>query len=258
MRGLSGREPLIPEPRIPRSPIEVLCVDADASYLTALETALNDDGFAPVTETTAEAALGRVGDVDCVVSGYELPDETGLDLRDGVRERDSNVPFLLHPSESDAAVAEAALDGDGTGYLPRDEDSATMDRLKRRVREMVECRQTTRSLRRLLVGVEAARDGIAVAGPDDEFAFVNRVYATRLGYDPDELVGRPWRTAYAAEAVDHIESAALPSIESGWRWTGRCLERRKDGATTPTRTCIVGLDDGSLVFTAYAADDGGG
>ena len=258
MRGTSGSEPLLPEPRLLRSPIDVLCVDADESYLSALETALgDDDGFVPVTERSAAAALRHVGDVDCVVSGSELSDGSGLDLRDGVRHRDADLPFLLHASESDSAVAEAALDGDATDYLPRDGASASVDLLKRRVREMVERRRATRSLRRLLVGVEAARDGIAVAGPDGDFRFVNRVYARRLGYDPDDLVGRPWRDAYAAEAVDHIESAALPSIESGWRWTGRCLERRKDGATTPTRTCIVGLDDGSLVFTAYAADDGG-
>ena len=254
----SGTEPLVPEPRFLRSPIAVLCVDADASYLSDLEAALaDDDGFDPVAETTAEAALRHAGDVDCVVSGYELSDGTGLDLRDDVREHGSDVPFLLHASESDPAVAEAALDDDGTDYLPRDGASASVVVLKRRVREMVERRRATRSLRRFLVGVQAARDGIAVAGPDGDFRYVNRVYATRLGYDPDELVGRPWRDAYAAEAVDHIESAALPSVESGWRWTGRCLEQRNDGATTPTRTCIVGLDDGSLVFTAYAADDGG-
>lgn len=255
MRRATGPERLIPDPDAPASPVTVLCVDGDESGLADIEAALGDGGFAPVTGTST-AALRHVGEVDCVVSGDELGDVTATEFLDDLRERDPEVPFLLHANDPAPALTEAVLDDERTDFLSRDAPAADA-LLRRRIRGLVEPRRATRALQRLLVGVQAARDGIAVAGPDGDFRFVNRVYATRLGYDPDELVGRPWRDAYADEAVEHIESAALPSIESGWRWTGRCAERRKGGETTPARTCIVGLDDGSLVFTAYGADDGG-
>ncbi|MFT4882718.1 MAG: PAS domain S-box-containing protein [Natronomonas sp.] len=61
---------------------------------------------------TAHGAVQRLesGDVDCIVSGYDLgaegeSGETGLDVLRAVRERSESIPFLLYTERTDGDVA---------------------------------------------------------------------------------------------------------------------------------------------------------
>jgi CheY-like chemotaxis protein len=51
-----------------------------------------------LTERTAEAGVDRLDgdDVDCVVSEADLPDSSGLEFLQTVRERHPTVPFVLY------------------------------------------------------------------------------------------------------------------------------------------------------------------
>ncbi|WP_336133436.1 PAS domain S-box protein [Natronomonas amylolytica] len=92
---------------------------------------------------TSHSAVQRLGegDVDCVVSGYELDaptgrgvdGETGLDVLRAVRERDGSVPFLLYTDATDGDVAIDATRLGVTEYTSmarlRRDDAALADRV---------------------------------------------------------------------------------------------------------------------------------
>ena len=79
----------------------------------------------------------------------------------------------------------------------------------------------------------------------------------QFGYDRDELVGRPWQTLFTDDSADRLETAAIPTVAEGWRWTGTCTGRRKSGTTMPIRVRLGGPENGGLVFVVEtaAADD---
>ncbi|QLD87242.1 PAS domain S-box protein [Natronomonas halophila] len=69
------------------------------------------------------------GDVDCIVSGYDLDSagrrgETGLDVLQAVRERNESVPFLLYTDRTDGDVAIEATRHGVTEYV-------SLERLRR-------------------------------------------------------------------------------------------------------------------------------
>lgn len=254
------------EPGAGHPTITVLLVvdERDASNPVWTELDANEQ-FDRRTVTSATAALGHLGTVDCVVCEGRMATTNGFDLLDTVRAHEPDLPIVLvvdwpHDEFDEAhdGFGEARDDLEQwvratawTDVVWVDETGAVTTRLARRIHQLVGHQRARALARRALAAVESSRDGIAIVSPDGAFEFVSRSFATRFDYDGDELIGAPWRDVYTEDEVERLTSTALPSVEDGWRWAGTCTGRRRLGETFTVQTCIVGLDDGSLVFAVY-------
>ncbi|WP_136718147.1 GAF domain-containing protein [Halorientalis salina] len=108
----------------------VLCVDA-ADDIESVSSAIDaEDGLTAIEATSVEDATDRLesGSVDCVVTEYDLPDGTGLDIVETLRETNPQTPCVLFtdvkPGEIDTASFEEMI----VEYLNRDLPDA-VDRL---------------------------------------------------------------------------------------------------------------------------------
>lgn len=119
-------------------------------------------------------------------------------------------------------------------------------------------RDLSRRTRRTVAGPDPVPEGIAVAGPEGDVEAVDRAFASRFGYDREQLVGAPWRDLLADGEVERLESTAIPAAEDGWRWVGSCVGRRSDGERIAVRVRIAGIDDGSLTFAVRDQNDPSG
>lgn len=103
--------------------VRVLVIDEERDVLELTETFLRreTDRIAVETETSATAALDRVGteDFDCIVSDYRMPEMDGLELLEAVREVDSEIPFFLFTAAADEATRDAALSAGVTGFVQK-------------------------------------------------------------------------------------------------------------------------------------------
>jgi PAS domain S-box-containing protein len=130
-------------------PVRVLYVDGDP---TARErTAEQLDRRAAVDAvTTAEsgdeglATLDREP-VDCVVSAHDPPEPDGLAFLEAVRERDSELPFVLFTNDGSEALASEAISAGVTDYIRR-ADVERYDRLAERLLEAVETYRSRRAM----------------------------------------------------------------------------------------------------------------
>lgn len=233
------------------NPPRVLHVDDDEECLDLVAAYLNRLGkFRIRSVSTAADALDVLDEetVDCVLSDYEMPSMDGLELLRAIRERRPSLPFILFTNETRDAVAEPLCDASGTAFLRKGAPDATIPLLAKRIRRLVASHRLSTLVRRSVSALETTNDAVAVVAPDGSFAFVNQAYQTRLGYDSESLVGRQWHDCYPDDEVSRIESRALPTVEDGWEWTGRCVARRRDGDRIEAQIRIAGLDDGSLVI----------
>ncbi|WP_415379598.1 response regulator [Halosimplex sp. TS25] len=236
--------------------IEVLCVDDDPDYLELIEASLSEhDDLSIRTETVSSAALDAVDQVDCVVSDYDMPGMDGLGLHTEVRKRSPTLPFVLFTGSTQEELAERFPDDIWTEFLRKDDPKTAMPILAGRIRRLVDHHRTLQAANRSLTAIEAARDGIAVVGPDGTITFANRVFASRLGLEPDDLAGRPWQTCFPDDEVERLESTAIETVRDNWQWTGGCRYASDDGAEFTAQTRVTGLDDGSLVFCLTESDD---
>jgi len=73
----------------------VTVVEDDASLLSALAFALEEEGFAVQPYASAAALLVEPGQTDCLVVDLKLPDADGLDLISELRGRGVGAPAIL-------------------------------------------------------------------------------------------------------------------------------------------------------------------
>ncbi|WP_049925776.1 response regulator [Halopiger goleimassiliensis] len=106
-------------------PSQTVLLVEDSDFLTAhvSETLRSEHGFD--IETAESAAETRSvledGGIDCVVTNYELPDETGIDLAASLAEIGgaSDVPVVLFTGNSIESLAEEALEAGVSAFVSK-------------------------------------------------------------------------------------------------------------------------------------------
>lgn len=107
--------------------LTVLCVDPDDEARRATARAL-DDGDR--VDTVGCSSLADAGDaldddsIDCVVTEYDLPDGTGLDVVARVRETAPDTPCILFTNASPDHIETGGREGAVVEYLPKDTPEA--------------------------------------------------------------------------------------------------------------------------------------
>ena len=131
----------------------VLVVDdtaAAAETASRLEDGL--DNTRAVTATTIPEAMAVVetDDIECIVSGYEIPDADGHLLQGGerllraVREYDDSLPFILFTEVGNDAIARKTIAEGVTDYIWHYDTEGAYEQLFDRVRTAIETRRTER------------------------------------------------------------------------------------------------------------------
>ncbi|WP_435100603.1 PAS domain S-box protein [Halorubrum sp. N11] len=128
--------------------IQVLHVDDEPSLtdLTATFLEREDDKFTVETANNASEGLEQIDShlPDCIVSDYNMPGMDGLELLQGVREDNPDLPFILFTGKGGEEVASEAISADVTDYLQKGSGSETYELLANRIRNAVNTRRETK------------------------------------------------------------------------------------------------------------------
>jgi len=121
--------------------IRVLHVDPEPESAALItEYFERNDDVAVETAIDAESGLDLLAStpVDCVVSEQVLPDRTGIELLERIREDHPQLPFVLSTDEGGERVASRAFSAGATDYLPKRAGSDRHERVAERVLAAVE------------------------------------------------------------------------------------------------------------------------
>ncbi|PSQ42882.1 hypothetical protein BRD07_02810 [Halobacteriales archaeon QS_9_68_42] len=178
------------------------------------------DELAVETTHSVQDGLDRLSrdTFDCVLSTYELPDENGVTFLQHVRDLDSELPFVLHPSSGTERIASEAVSADVTEYVANDFDEA-VDRRRRLVDRIVEAatptpNNTETKVREL---TEATDDVLWLLSADwEEVLFVNSAYADLWGHSESALRDDPTSFLEAVHPDDRSRvKMAMDSLMDG-------------------------------------------
>ena len=190
--------------------------DPEAARETAsrLEGGLAD--VHAVTATSIPEAMTTVENdgIECIVSGYEVPDADGHLMQGGerflhaVREIDDSLPFILFTEVGNDAIARKAIAEGVTDYIWRYDTEGAYEQLLERVRAAIDNRRTERlaeHLHRLNETMRIVHQGVIRAAEPGaiDSAVVDRIvrhdlYRQAAVGDVDDGTFRPRATARAA------------------------------------------------------------
>ncbi|MDZ7688337.1 MAG: PAS domain S-box protein [Halobacteriales archaeon] len=230
--------------------IRVLHVDDEPDVGELVTVYLEREGdIEVVTETDAEAGLERIdsGDIDCVVSDYDMPGMDGLEFLQAVRDDYPDLPFILFTGKGNEEIASEAISAGVTDYLQKGTGTDQYAVLANRVENATRRYHAEKEMRRGFRAIETAREGIAFLDEDGRFVYVNRAYADVYGYDRDEMVGEHWEMLYPEEDVETVYDEILPAVPDKGRWTGESTHLRKDGTRLVVDHALAYTDEETLV-----------
>lgn len=242
-------------------PITVLHVDDDPLVCDLVSDVLGreDAQLVVETETGAAEALDRFADdrIDCIVSDYDMPEMTGLDLLREVRTDHPEVPFILFTGKGSEEIASDAISAGVTDYLQKGGGLEQYSVLANRITNAVEQRRATRLVESAFQAIDHSREGIAFLDEHDEFIYLNDAFASLLGFDRDTLLGEAWETVYPQDQVDRLEEELLPAVTDGGNWSGETVYRRQDDDRLLVNQSISYTDEGMKICVVRTVTDAG-
>ena len=232
----------------------VLHVDDDEGFADLVSVYLEreDSGLEVVTKTDPIDGVERLskGDVDCVVSDYDMPEMNGLAFFEEVREDHPNLPFILFTGKGSEEIASEAISAGVTDYLQKESGTDQYALLANRITNVVQQTQAAEEMAQGFKALETAREGISLLDEEGKFLYVNQAYADVYGYSREELVGQHWELLYAEEHIDQLYEEVLPAVPRDGRWQGEHTHITKSGerilvdhalayASTGTMVCLI-------------------
>ncbi|OTF02072.1 response regulator [Halorubrum sp. SD612] len=239
----------------------VLCVDDEPGLARLVATHLERDAdldCETAVETRPDDALRRIEreSFDCVVSDYDMPRLTGVELLSAAREVDPDLPFLLFSATGPADIAAEMVRAGVSDYVSKRGGADGYTALLRRVKRAAAGEDGRFGGRETddLTEVDVALDGVCTVAPDGTFEFVGEEYGALYGYDPEELEGEPWQRLHPEPAVEHIQTNIIPVVTDGERWTGTSTGLRADGSRFAESKMVSATADDRLVISVSPLD----
>jgi PAS domain S-box-containing protein len=216
------------------SPIHLCYVTADEDAVeTAFDGSTTEMEFDVTTVAGGDAALDALegGQVDCIVSRYDLPSTTGIELLERVRERSCDLPFVLLARDGSERVASDAIAAGVTDYVPLDGEH-TLERLPTRLEKVLDQQRTciaTDQLNGIEEAVEYAADAIIVTDTDGIIEYVNPAFEAVTGYSREEAIGRNPRILKSGAQDQAYYEEMWNAILDGRVWEEEILNETKSG-----------------------------
>lgn len=195
---------------------------------------------------------------DVVVVDLSLPDSSGLETFERVRDAAPHLPVVIMSGLADEALAVHAVQEGAEDYLVKGQVEPFW--LGRSLRYAIERQRMHRQMRqsdeRLHQIVEQASDAFFVVDVNNHIMNFNRRACDSLGYTHDELLGMPFsRIVPGFEAAKSAETWA--TIMRGEATTFEGAQRRKDGSLLPVeiRLSLFELDGHYMLALARDVTD---
>jgi DNA-binding NtrC family response regulator len=127
----------------------ILCVDDESAALAVFKSVLEDADHRVVGVTNVDAALTVLerGKTDLVVSDYQMPDRTGLELLAEIERRDWGVPVVMVTGYGSIQHAVAAFKAGAVDYVTKPIQAAQLQLTVEQALEMERLRTENKQLR---------------------------------------------------------------------------------------------------------------
>jgi PAS domain S-box-containing protein len=240
----------------------VLYVDGDADFAdtAAMGFEDTDERIFVQTATTASAGLELLveGDIDCIVSAYELAGQNGIEFLEAVREEYPDLPFILWTDAGSERVASAAISAGVTDYLQLEGGTDQYTTLADRIHDAVSARQsageTEQNRHRLEQILETVPSCVVQLDSEGQFVFANERAVEVLGLERTDLTDRAYNDP--EWNIRDLDGNPIPNEQLPFqrvRTSGEPLSGFRHAIEWPDGTQKILLVNGVPLFDSHGA-----
>ena len=121
-----------------------------------------------------------------------------------------------------------------------------------RRREVVEVmvKERTAELMELQQAMQLAIEGISKIDPKGRYTFVNEAYAGKIGYKPEELIGKPWEMTIVEDQRDAMNDVYQTMLQDG-KVVAETIGQHKDGSTLHKQVTMISDYNDEVEFVGH-------
>jgi PAS domain S-box-containing protein len=183
------------------SSLRILLVEDNPSDALLLQDALDADPLSTFVLTTVPRLVDGIGRLqeeafDIILADLGLPDSSGMDTFERLHGQAPDLPMVVFSGNDDQEQAVLAVRAGAQDYLVKNLQG--FDLAARSIRYAIERVQSQNRLRasekRFRSLIEHSSDAVAMLGPDGTILYQSPAATRILGYEIEEMVGRPLRS----------------------------------------------------------------
>jgi PAS domain S-box-containing protein len=221
-----------------RKRLEDLLTDSEERYRRLFETA--DDGILLLEKS--EFTIRHANPAISMLSGYSNEDCIGKEMKDIGLTHDMGTPYEVLKGLD----KEGIINFDDIPIKTKDgkiiyTDIYLVDKtnlIQCNIRDITEHKQAEADRHQLLSAIEQAGESIVTTTLDGTIQYINPAFELMTGYSKQESVGRNPRFLKSGRQDQSLYKNLWDTILSGNPWSGRLINKRKDG-TFYTSKCSI-------------------
>ena len=211
------------------------------------------DNKVRVADSLSDALVKlRDQQTDVVVTEYELPDGTGIELVKQVRSTHETLPVVLYTAHGSEAIASEAIEAGASSYIPKGEENA-----RERLQSAIEDHAVTNiagmhgdlpepTAGAIIRAVDEAPVGISLSDPslpDNPMVYVNDAYEELTGYERGEVLGRNCRFLQGPDTEEDPVRKMREAIDARESVSVELINYREDGTPFWNQVTIAPIFD---------------
>ena len=232
--------------------------DAVGDTVSTLESA---DCQVTVADSLSEALVTlRDRRTDVVVTEYELPDGSGIELLRQVQSTYELLPVVLYTAHGSEAIASEAVEAGVSAYIPKGGAEA-----QERLREAIETHAVSHisgtnddlpapTADTIVRSVDEAPVGITISDPslpDNPMVYVNDAYEELTGYVAEDVLGRNCRFLQGPDTDEEPVREMREAIDAEEPVSVELINYREDGTPFWNQVTIAPIYDGDGDVSHY-------
>ena len=226
--------------------IRVLYIDDEEALLHMCKTYLERSNDLKVdTVRSVKDADDLMGEVryDAIVSDYQMPWRTGLELLKRLRMKKDRTPFILFTGKGNEDVAIESLNSGADYYLMKGGDpKAKFAELEHAIRDAVHSRRWEAALALKNMAFEESSTGTIVTDPQFNISECNEAFLRLWGITTKtDAIGVPLANYF--QCVDVLDVIATSMSILG-RWEGEFTAKKKNSNTFIAYCLVSALHGG--------------
>ncbi|MHA2366033.1 MAG: response regulator, partial [Candidatus Hodarchaeales archaeon] len=249
--------------------IKVLHIDDEENLLELSKIFLEKINISLIIETVSsprkalELLATQVYDI--IISDYQMPEISGLDILKYIRQKDENLPFIILTGKGREEIAIQALNLGADFYLQKGAKPTVLyTELNHFILRGIRRRQAEKALVKEKNKFQKYIDiaGVILVALDSKglVTLINKKGCELLGYKEEEIIGNNWFLNYFPERIRGKSNESYPKVINGEHKLAEYLENpivSKNGEERiiAWHNTYLTNDSGVIIGTLHSGED---
>ena len=173
--------------------IDLLAVDDQQDILELSQIFLeqHSENINVDTTTNPEEAITQIFEqpYDAVLSDYDMPQMTGVELLQQVRQKDQDLPFILYTGKGTEEIAQEAIEAGVTDYQQKEPGSDVYKVITNKIETAVQNYREKEQNQIFNEIVEHSENPILVTDNQSRIVYANQTFEKITGHQKEKIIG---------------------------------------------------------------------